>query len=345
MILKDRILLCKIDYLQYMNPISLTPQRKEVMKHIEQFVDYATANFLKPIEKMWQPNDFLPNSIDRKEFDEQLTELRETAAEMDYDFWAVLIGDTITEEALPTYESWISGMDSVDIKSDKGWGAWTRRWTAEENRHGDLLNKYLYLSGKVDMRAVEQSVQYLLADGMDIQTDFDPYKTFMYTSFQELATNISHRRVATLAKQSGNKILSKICGMIASEEAVHGKAYAAFISKIFEVDASEMMLAFADMMKKKIVMPAHNLRELGIAVGDTFTHFSEAAQRLGVYTSKDYVDILERLLAEWKISDIGGLTPDAEKAQEYLMRLPDRLTRILGRFKVPQKEYAYSWII
>ena len=32
------------------------------------------------------------------------------------------------------------------------WGIWTRAWTAEENRHGDLMNKYAYLSGRVDMR-------------------------------------------------------------------------------------------------------------------------------------------------------------------------------------------------
>jgi hypothetical protein len=38
---------------------------------------------------------------------------------------------------------------------DQPWADWTRRWTAEENRHGDLLNKYLYLSGRVDMRQIE----------------------------------------------------------------------------------------------------------------------------------------------------------------------------------------------
>lgn len=42
---------------------------------------------------------------------------------------------------------------------DTVWGRWNRGWTSEENRHGDLLNKFLYLSGAVDMHAVEQSVQ------------------------------------------------------------------------------------------------------------------------------------------------------------------------------------------
>lgn len=31
-------------------------------------------------------------------------------------------------------------------------GRWTRQWTSEENRHGDLMNKYIYLSGRVNMR-------------------------------------------------------------------------------------------------------------------------------------------------------------------------------------------------
>jgi hypothetical protein len=28
-----------------------------------------------------------------------------------------------------------------------------RQWTGEENRHGDLLNKYLYLSGREHARS------------------------------------------------------------------------------------------------------------------------------------------------------------------------------------------------
>ena len=30
---------------------------------------------------------------------------------------------------------------------------------AEENRHGDLMNKYSYLSGRVNMKAVEVTIQ------------------------------------------------------------------------------------------------------------------------------------------------------------------------------------------
>lgn len=36
--------------------------------------------------------------------------------------------------------------------SPSAWGRWTRQWTAEENRHGDAMNKYMYMSGRVNMK-------------------------------------------------------------------------------------------------------------------------------------------------------------------------------------------------
>ena len=221
---------------------------------------------------------------------------------------------------------------------------WIRAWTAEENRHGDLLNRYLYLSGRIDMPKFEASTQFLIADGFDLDTNNDPYRTFCYTSFQELATNISHRRLATLSKKCGNTILSKICGLIAADEARHANAYKTFIARIFEIDTNEMMLAFEDMMRKKIVMPAQCMRELGGQV-NTFANFSDAAQRLGVYTATDYVNIMKSLLNDWKIESMVGLKENGEKARDYLMKLPDRLTKISERMVIPERELKFSWII
>lgn len=324
--------------------MELSNLRLEVMKFVGQKIDYFFDEFLKPIETNWQPADFLPDATNENFFQE-VKQLQENARELPYDYIAVLIGDTITEEALPTYESWLVDVVGVDQLDDpNGWAKWIRGWTAEENRHGDVLNKFLYLSGRVNMRAMETSTQYLIADGFDIGTGRDPYRNFVYTSFQELATNISHRRTATLAKKYNNNLLSKMCGVIASDEMRHAKAYKTFISNIFEVDPSEMMLAFEDMMKKKIVMPAHFLRESGVKIGQTFSHFSDAAQRLGVYTTIDYIEIMESLLDEWKIAGITNLNDAGERARDYLMALPNRLKKVAERTKVPTLEYEFSWI-
>jgi acyl-[acyl-carrier-protein] desaturase len=228
----------------------------EVMKTLEQNMDEFISSYLTPIDKIWQPSDFLPDSSSEN-FKYEIEELQTFAREMPYDLFVTLIGDCITEEALPTYESWLMGLEGVDQEKRTGWTQWVRAWTAEENRHGDLLGKYLYLCGRVNMREMEITTHHLINDGFDIGTSSDPYKNFVYTSFQETATNISHRRVGTLAKQSGNKKLAQMCGVIAADEARHAKAYKDFSSRIFEMDASGMMLAFEDMMRRKIVMPAH----------------------------------------------------------------------------------------
>lgn len=319
--------------------------RLEVMQFLEKNIDAFVDDYLIPVEKIWQPSDLLPDS-QNENFYEELKELREIAKDLPYDFWVVLVGDTITEEALPTYESWlmdVEGVNQVD-EGGNGWSKWVRSWTGEENRHGDLLNKYLYLSGRINMREVEITTQHLITDGFDIGTDRDPYKNFVYTSFQELATYISHNRVSQIAKKYGDNKLSKMCKLIAGDEMRHHHAYSEFVNRIFQVDPSEMMLAFQYMMKQKIVMPAHFLRESGQKIGDAFEQFSDSAQRIGVYTAQDYVDILQKLIDKWQIDKIDGLTAEAEKARDFLMKLPARMARISERLVIPQESHIFKWV-
>ncbi len=323
--------------------MSLENIRLEVMKTVEKSIDNFVDKYLIPVEDIWQPTDLLPNSQEEG-FMEQVLQIREEAKELGYDFWVVLVADMVTEEALPTYESWLMDMEGVDQHGKNGWSKWIRHWTGEENRHGDALNKYLYLSGRVDMREIEKTTQYLINDGFDIGTGRDPYKNFVYTSFQELATNISHKRVGQLAKKQGNKMLSKMCSIIAGDEMRHHLAYREFVKIIFEYDPSEMMLAFQDMMKKKIVMPAQFIRESGQGIGEAFENFSNAAQRLGVYTTYDYIDILRKLNVYWEIDKMTSLTDQAEKARDYLMQLPDRMARIAERIAVPQDQHKFKWV-
>lgn len=323
--------------------MSIKNVRLEVMQFLEQKVDGFVDQFLIPIEKIWQPTDFLPDSSSDSFF-EEVKELREIAKDLPYDFWVALVGDTITEEALPTYESWLMDVEGIDNVERNGWSRWVRQWTGEENRHGDLLNKYLYLSGRVNMREIEMTTQHLISDGFDIGTGRDPYKNFVYTSFQELATYVSHNRVAQLAKSFGDNKLSKMCKMIAGDEMRHHHAYSEFVTQIFKIDPSEMMLAFQAMMKNKIVMPAGFLRESGDKISSAFEQFSDAAQRIGVYTAADYVDILAKLNVKWEIDKITNLTDEAEKARDYLMKLPARMTRVAERMVIPVEEQVFKWV-
>ncbi|MDB9848051.1 acyl-ACP desaturase [Polaribacter sp.] len=323
--------------------MSIQNIRKEVMKTLEKNIDTFVDKFLIPAEKIWQPTDFLPNS-QKDTFIDEIKEIQELSKDLSDDFWVVLVGDTITEEALPTYESWLLDIDGVSQQPDNGWAKWIRSWTAEENRHGDTLNKYLYLSGRVNMREVEITTQHLISDGFDIGTASDPYKNFVYTSFQELATYISHNNVAKIARKKGHKALAKMSKIIAGDEMRHHVAYTEFVRQIFAIDPNEMMLAFQHMMKHKIVMPALQLRESFSEKGSLFTDFSTVAQRAGVYTGFDYIDILRKLNAAWEIEKITGLTAEAEKARDYLLKLPDRMYRITERIVIPKTKFQFKWL-
>lgn len=317
--------------------------RLEVMEFIDKDVNQYLDKFLISPEKIWQPSDFLPDS-ESDSFLDDIKELQELSKDLPYDFWITLIGDTITEEALPTYESWVMEIEGVDNEGRNGWSKWFRAWTAEENRHGDVLNKFMYLSGRINMREVEISTQYLISDGFDIGTSRDPYKNFVYTSFQELATYISHNRVSEIAKKNGVLRLSKMCKIIAGDEMRHHLAYVEFVKRIFEVDPNEMMLAFQHMLKLKIVMPAHFLRESGEPIGRAFEIFSDSAQRIGVYTSADYVDIIRKLIKLWSVDTMTNLNAEGEKARDFIMNLPDRLDKIAQRIVIPKESPKLKWI-
>ena len=106
---------------------------------------------------------------DDRAFAEELAELWATAACVPDDVLVCLVGNMVTEEALPTYQSMFNRTDGVGDDTGASavpWARWIRGWTAEENRHGDLLNRYLYLTGRVDMRQVEVTIHHLLSNGM-----------------------------------------------------------------------------------------------------------------------------------------------------------------------------------
>jgi len=326
---------------------SMPPQKIEIFKSMENWAEQNILIHLKPVEKCWQPQDFLPDPASDG-FHDQVKELRERAKEIPDDYFVALVGDMITEEALPTYQTMLNTLDGVRDEtgaSPTSWGIWTRAWTAEENRHGDLLNKYLYLTGRVDMRQIEKTIQYLIGSGMDPRTENSPYLGFIYTSFQERATFISHGNTARHAKEYGDSKLAQICGTIAADERRHETAYTKIVEKLFEIDPDGTVMAFADMMRKKISMPAHLMYDG--RDDNLFEHFSAVAQRLGVYTARDYADILEFLVGRWNVEKMTGLSAEGRKAQDYVCRLPPRIRRLEERAQGRAKEaptVPFSWL-
>ncbi len=325
----------------------MTPEKENVLAAIESFVE-SKLHLLNPIGQSWQPSDFVPDLTGENSL-RDLTEFREGALALPDELLVVLVGSTVTEEALPSYQTSLNRLDGIGDKTGKSrnpWGRWTRGWTSEENRHGDLLNRYLYLTGRVDMRAVEVTIQHLLTNGFDPQHHGDPYNGLVYTSFQERATRLSHAKVAQLSRQAGEPALGRICNVIAGDEARHEEAYKCFMGRVFEIDPSGAMLAMETMFTETIKMPAHLMSDGSDQ--DVFACFSRVAQGLGVYTFSDYIEIMDHLIQTWDVANLKGLTGPAAAAQDKVCRLPIYYRRRIDwieRKLNAQTQLPFPWLI
>ncbi|HUO07702.1 MAG TPA: acyl-ACP desaturase [Phycisphaerae bacterium] len=321
----------------------ILPAHHEVLRGMQSFVG-ENLNFLGEVDRAWQPTDYLPD-LAAENWHEQVEDFRKKSREISDELLVVLVGDMVTEEALPSYSVSLNHI-AQDHEGDRDspWAKWLRGWTAEENRHGDLLNAYLRLTGRVNMRAVEVTVNHLIANGFNPKAYPDPYNGLIYTSFQERATKISHRNAGRMVAAQGDTYLAKICQRIAGDESRHEAFYTKMMRQVMEVDPNGGVLAFRSMLRGIIAMPGRLMYDGKDP--DLFDHFAVIAQRTGVYTVYDYAAIIGHLVEVW---DIAGrlVTGPAAKAQEYLCRQAERYVAFADEVKASlaaQPAMAFSWI-
>ena len=330
--------------------------RNNLVRGLESYVESLLITLSNNVndERNWQPSDFLPDfSLEkrwwvRKKWIREVKKLQKQSIGISDELMVVLIGNLVTEEALPTYQTFLNKFDSIkDLTGEQNtpFARWTKGWTAEENRHGDLLYGYSYLSGRFNMRIVHNTIQSLLINGFDAGAGEDPFKLFIYTSFQERATHISHTNTGKIARRQGDELLYKICGLIAKDEKKHETFYKKCNGKIFDLDPNGAMTSYSWMMKKQISMPAKLISDGKNP--NLFEDFSATAEHTGVYTARDYSEIISHLNKEWKIGDIKTTTDEANQAQEYLLALPERYSNLADRRKKSQKIFdpkCFAWL-
>jgi acyl-[acyl-carrier protein] desaturase len=314
----------------------------EVLHGLQSYV--GENLLLLPVDEAWQPSDYLPD-LAAEDWAAQLQQFREPAKQLDDELLVVLVADMVTEEALPSYSVALNLLaDDPTGTSDAPWARWLRGWTAEENRHGDLLNAYLRLTGRVDMRAVELTVHHLLNSGFNPQAYPDLYGGLVYTAFQERATKISHSGVARRASDQGETSLNTICLKIAGDEGRHEAFYTRMMSRVMDEDPDGGIMAFRGLMRRIIVMPGRLMFDGKDP--DLFDHFATVAQRTGIYTVGDYAEITEHLLKTWRVAD-RQVSGNAARAQEYLCGLPKTYATAAEQVEKSlqaQPRHPFSWI-
>jgi acyl-[acyl-carrier-protein] desaturase len=317
--------------------------QREVLGGLETFVE-EKLTLLVPPDKAWQPSDFLPDLV-ADDWREQVEQLRAQAAGVSDPVLVVLVADMVTEEALPSYSVALNILAADRTGTGTSpWAKWLRGWTSEENRHGDLLNAYLRLTGRVDMRAVERTVHHLINNGFDPRVKDDLYGGLVYTAFQERATKISHGNVGRLAASDGDAALERICRRVAGDEARHEAFYTSVMGRVLDEDPEGGIITVMSMFRRVIAMPGRLMFDG--RDDNLFEHFAAVAQRLGVYTAIDYADIVEHLVATWGIAG-RSVSGKAARAQDYLCQHAERCRTIASQVAevVARAEpVRFSWI-
>ncbi|KAE8788900.1 Acyl-(acyl-carrier-protein) desaturase, chloroplastic [Hordeum vulgare] len=195
--------------------------------------------------------------------------------------------------------------------------AWATGWRASATTRAATSSHWR--SGfRVDMRQVERTVHHLLRNGMYMLMPSIPYHNVIYGSFQDRATFISHTHTAKQAAHHGARYLVKICGIIAADEKRHQMTYTKEAANLFELNPQGMVRALTIVLRDKITM--HDQLMTDDHEADLFDNFSAVVQRTGVYTARDYGDMVEHFVRRWKLADLAReqLSGEGRRAQQYV---------------------------
>ena len=266
------------------------------------------------VAKEWFPHDYIPYSQGR-DFDKEpwtpdharLSGVAQTAFEV----------NLLTEDNLPSYHRLIYTMFS---KGDGAWKDWVGRWTAEEGRHAIVIRDYLVVTRNIDPVLLERERMQTMLQGYD--RPMGALRGLAYTSFQELATRISHQNTG---KYSDDPVADRIMLRVAQDENLHMIFYRDALAAAFEVAPSAVMNAIAREVLT-FAMP-----------GAGINGFARKAAKMadaGIYDLRiHHDDILMPLLRYWRFFELEGLDAAAEQDRTRLAAYLVQLDASARRFE------------
>jgi acyl-[acyl-carrier-protein] desaturase len=270
------------------------------------------------VAKEWFPHEMVP--YDRgKNFESGAqwspgdADFGDAGIEIDEPVRDALFLNLLTEDNLPYY---FRDIDRL-FGSDSSYGEWARNWTAEEGRHSIVMRDYMTVSRAVDPVALERA-RMIQVRGGQVPDPGDAIEALAYVSMQELATRISHRNTGKLMKDEiGTAIMSRV----GNDENLHYLFYRDLTSAALEVDPSTTVIG--------IERAVRNFEMPGTGVPD-YERMAREVARAGIYDLLIHHDqILEPVvLRHWKVTELTGLSPEAEQAREALIKRIERTAKV-----------------
>ncbi|HEY9556626.1 MAG TPA: acyl-ACP desaturase [Acidimicrobiales bacterium] len=271
--------------------------------------------------KEWFPHDLVPWSRGR-DFEDDY-EWSPDEVSLSDEVRSSLFVNLLTEDNLPYYFRTIEAM----FGRDSAWGAWSRRWTAEEGRHSIVIRDYLTVTRAIDPVHLERARMAQVECGQVPEPE-TPHDGFAYVALQELATRIAHHNTGKLLDdKAGYEVMKKV----ASDENRHHLFYRDMVTAALEIDPSEMVRAI-ERQVRTFEMPGTGI------IG--FDAHAKAIAKAGIYDFAAHHDqiLVPVVLRNWGIEKLEGLDAEAEKARAALVKRIERIGKAGRRFAARRSE-------
>ena len=264
--------------------------------------------------ELWFPSEFLPaDEGDLRE--REIAELRERARGVPDSARVALALNILTEEGLPHFHRVLA----ENLGSRTYWNLWNNLWTAEEDRHGNLLRDYVRDSRLLNFKELERLQFNYIRAGFNPDWGGDPYKIFIYTTCQEKATQISHLNTGRIIADR-EPLLFSIAQKISQDEARHYAFYMNVFKEILVRDPNGALESAS------AIMPSVEMPGLSII---NFNRYADVVRRAGIYGPREYKKIIEQLISLWNIEVLTHLNEFGRKAQEKIIGIPARLEKLI----------------
>jgi acyl-[acyl-carrier-protein] desaturase len=278
--------------------------------------------------ELWFPSDLLGAAPDTDP-DEFQARLRNQAKGIPDHARAALALNLLTEEGLPHFHRLLA----VYLGDESYWRLWNNLWTAEEDRHGQVLHDYARDTRLFDQRKIEEMQFEYLRRGFHPEWDRDPYRVFAYTTVQERATQFSHSETGKIVGEYEPR-LGEVLAHVAKDEARHYAFYRTVFEEILKRDPDQALHSAS------FILPAIDMP--GITIPG-FKDLAEVIRRSGIYGPRDYLRIVQEQIRYWKIESFDGLGELGRKAQEKIMGIPARLRRIAELMETRARAKTFSF--
>jgi acyl-[acyl-carrier-protein] desaturase len=232
---------------------------------------------------------------------------------------SALFVNLLTEDNLPGYYHAIANA----FGKGSALTEWSKRWTAEEQRHSIVIRDWISVTRCLDLVALERSRMNQVSNGFRPGIrEHSLIDGLVYLTLQELATRISHWNTGRFLDDDGAAVMRRV----AADENLHFLFYRDMATAALLAEPSRTMEAI-DRQVTRFEMPGTGI--------DDFAGHAVAIAAAGIYDFRVHYEqvLVPVLMTHWKLESLEGLDEEADKARSHVLNWVARVRRVANRIE------------